>query len=336
MTDPHTTRAETAAYAERIAVEDRLRHVSWGAIFLGLVIAVAIQIVLGLLGLGLGFSIVDPADPMGGIGAWSISTAIYVVIVNIIALFVGAYVAAHLAPGLTDRSAIFHGLSIWALATILMVWIGTTTVGMIVSGIGSAVSGVASATGQAIEVVVPEDISLPDINYQDLPEPLRQTLEENGITPENLTQEVRNAYRDVVSRQQEQRLLQELRQTIGDILRNPTRAPEEIDQAIDEVFGEGGILTQQDLTEMENTLQQRLNLSDQEVQQITSQFQQTIQEAGETMKQAVQTARKEARQTAQAVSDRIGSMALWMFFANILGLIAAVAGGKIGEVRPRF
>lgn len=336
MAEPtYNTSTPDGIASERVIVQEKLRHVSWGAIFLGLIVAIALQILLGLLGIGLGFTIVDPSDPMGGIGTWGIATSIYVVIVQIISLFVGGYIAARLAPACTDQTAMFHGLSIWAIATIVMVWLGTTTAGLAASGISGAVSGIASATGRAIEIAVPEDISLPDISYENLPQPLRETLRENGITPENLQQEIRNAYRDVVSRQEEQRLLQKLQQTIQAILQNPTDAAEEIDQAIDEAFGEGGIISEEDFSQMENTLQRRLNLSDQEVEQIRNEIQQTFNQTRENVREAAQTAKEEAVKAADAVTGKIGSIALWMFLANLLGLIAAVFGGKAGEVKPR-
>lgn len=334
-THDHTRPTGTAETDEHVVLQERLKHVSWGAIFLGLIIAIASQILLGLLGIGLGFTILDPSDPMGGIGSWSIATALYFVLIQIIALFIGGYVAARLSRARTNQSAMFHGASIWALATIVMVWLGTTTAGLAISGLSGAVSGVASATSQAASAVVPDDISnvnLPQINYLALPEPVRETLRRNGITANNLQQEVRAAYRETITRQEQQQLAQELKQTVQNILQSPADALEEIDQAIDDVFGRGGVLSQEDLAEMENALQRRLNLSDQEMEQITNQLQEAARQAREDVKQALRTAKEEAIQAAEAVTDKIGAIAFWMFVANLLGLVAAVFGGKKGEV----
>ncbi len=334
MTEPtHSNTYGAATTVEGVVVRERLRHVSWGAILLGLIVAVAVQILLGLLGLGLGLTIVDPSDPMGGIGAWGIATSVYVVVVQVLSLLVGGYIAARLAPARTDQSAMFHGLSIWALATIIMVWVGSTTVGLAMSGLSGAVSAVGSATVQVVQTILPEDISLPDVDFQDLPEPVRATLRENGITAANFRRELRGAYRDVVSREQEQRLVQRLQQAIDRILQNPTAAPEAVDRAIDDVFGRDGIFSQDDLNEMENSLQRRLNLSDQEVQQITSQVQQAVEQTREAVKEGVQAAQQQAIEAAEATSDTIASIALWLFFANLLALVAAVFGGRAGEVK---
>lgn len=333
MTEPTHNHTSALATSDRFAISDRLRHASWGAIFAGLIIAIAVQILLGLLGLGLGLSILDPSDPMGGIAGWGIATGIYVVVVQIVSLFVGGYVAARLAPAHTHQTAMFHGLSIWALATIIMVWLGGNTLGLAASGLTSTASAIGSGTAQAVKAVMPDDISLPDISYQSLPEELKQKLRQNGITPENFQQEMRNAYNQVVSRQERQQLLQRLQQTIGAILQNPTQAPEEIDQAIDEVFGQGGILSQEDLAQMQTTLQRQLNLSEQDTQQIANQVQEAAEQARKALKEGVQTARQKAMQAAEAASSAIASIALWLFVANLLALIAAVAGGRFGEVK---
>src|ERR1700712_4043174 len=95
-------------------------RVSWGAVIAGVVVAIALQIVLSLLGAGLGLSPIDPTKssvPRAatfGLAAWlwwSISSAW--------ALFGGGWVAAHLAgaPGKTDAS--LHGLLTWGLATVV-------------------------------------------------------------------------------------------------------------------------------------------------------------------------------------------------------------------------
>lgn len=334
----HTAATHTTAHHEGVVVQENIQHVSWGAILLALVIVIALQILLGMLGLGLGLTILDPADPMGGIGSWTIGSSIYLILVQIVSLFVGGYIAARLTRAPTAQSAMFHGASIWALAAIVMVWLGTTTAGMAISGISGAVSGIASATTQAAKAVVPDDlgsIDLPEVDYLMLPEPVRETLRRNNITANALQQEIRAAYRQVVTRQEQQQLTQELQETVQDVLQNPTDALEEVDEAIDNIFGKGAVLSQEDLAEMENTLQRRLNLSDQEVQEIVNQLQQSAEQARAQMKQALKTAQQEAAQAATAVTDKIGSIALWMFFASVLGLVAAVLGGKKGEVPVR-
>ena len=54
----------TPGYApvEEGAIVRGTRRISWGAIFAGVVIAVAVQLVMGILGTGIGLSMVDPVQ----------------------------------------------------------------------------------------------------------------------------------------------------------------------------------------------------------------------------------------------------------------------------------
>lgn len=106
MTDPtqsHATPVGSTVDDDHTYLRDRLRHVSWGAIFAGLSIAIALQILLGFLGIGLGFSMLDPTDPMGGFRSWGIGTGIYFVLTQVLSLFAGGYIAVRLAPARRDR-----------------------------------------------------------------------------------------------------------------------------------------------------------------------------------------------------------------------------------------
>lgn len=78
------------------------RRMSWGAVFAGVVLAVAIQLLLGILGTGIGLSMVDPVEGTTpgatgfGIGA---STSFLLVL----ALLAGAGAAAFGATTATCR-----------------------------------------------------------------------------------------------------------------------------------------------------------------------------------------------------------------------------------------
>lgn len=333
MMEPTHDHTKGVANTDRTLVRDRLRHVSWGAIFAGLIAAIALQILLGFLGVALGLTILDPSDPAGSISGWGIATGIYVIVVQLVSLFIGGYIAAQLSPARTTQTAMLHGVSIWGLATILMVWLGGNMVGTAVGGLTSAISAAGGGAAQAVQAVIPDNINLPEVSYEALPESIQQTLQQNGITPANFQQELRSAYNQVVSPGERRQLMQRLRETVTSILQNPTQAPEEVEQTINEVFGQGGILGEEDLTEMQNALQRQLNLSPQETGQIVNQVQQAIQELRSTVQEGVQKARQQAVDAAEATSSAIASVAWWLFIANLLALIAAVVGGKAGEAR---
>ncbi len=57
--------------------------------------------------------------------------------------------AARVGVSLTDISGALQGIMTWGLYTLVSAWILTTMVGTLVSGIGSAVGGVITTTGEA-------------------------------------------------------------------------------------------------------------------------------------------------------------------------------------------
>jgi ElaB/YqjD/DUF883 family membrane-anchored ribosome-binding protein len=328
-------RPGVATPTDRTLAWENLEHVSWGAIFLGLVIALAVQVLLGLLGIAVGFGVLDPSDP-GGAQAWGVGSTIYVIFVQIVSLFLGGYIAARLSPAFTDRSAMLHGASIWALSTVIMVWLGTTTAGMLLTGMSNAVASIGNAAGQTVQAVLPDDLELPQIGFDDLPPDMQQSLRERGITPNNLDQEVGRIFNQVVSQQERQAVMQALQQAAVEIAQNPGDAGARIDEAVDEIFGPGGVLTQQDVQQLEQALQNRLGLSNAEAQQITERIEQTVEDARQGARDALQSAQQQTVAVAEGASDTVASIALWTFIASLLGLIAAVVGGWLGEVKqPR-
>jgi hypothetical protein len=118
----------------------------------------AVQLLLSMLGIGIGLSTVDPTQSGGtpsastlGIGAgvwWGVS--------YLIALLIGGYVAARLATNLGDFDGMLHGLLTWAVALLVTLYLLSTAVGSIVGGAFSAVSGTLSAAGQTVKEAAPQ------------------------------------------------------------------------------------------------------------------------------------------------------------------------------------
>lgn len=127
-------------------------RVSWGAVFAGAVVAVAIGLMLSFLGAGIAAAMVDatardtPTAASLGIGA-----AIWMLVSNLIALAVGGYTAARLSGNADDTDATLHGLAVWATAFLLSaILLGNMVAGAAstaVSGASSMLGGVARGAG---------------------------------------------------------------------------------------------------------------------------------------------------------------------------------------------
>ncbi len=136
-----------------------LNRVSWAAVLAGVVVSLVTQLLLNMLGLGLGLSTLDPgtADNPAA-STFSIGAALWWTISGIIAAFIGGYVAGRLSGRPKESTTGWHGITAWALTTLLIFYLLTTTVGAVLGGafnaIGNAASGLtqtaATAAGPAL------------------------------------------------------------------------------------------------------------------------------------------------------------------------------------------
>jgi hypothetical protein len=127
------------------------RRISWPAIFGGVILVVAIQLLLSLLGAGIGLGTVDTnagsTPPAGSLG---IGAGIWWIVSSCVALAAGGYVAAWLAGIEMRFDGALHGLVTWGIATLLTFWLLTSTIGGIIGGGFSALGSVVSAAGRGV------------------------------------------------------------------------------------------------------------------------------------------------------------------------------------------
>jgi hypothetical protein len=146
------TRTMTGSTYEAGAVPfDFFKRVSWGAIFAGSLVAIVVDIMLSLLGLGIGLGIISPATEDNPLGLIGIGAGIWMALSALIALFAGAWVAGRLA-GIPRRSiGAIHGIVVWGVATLFAFFVMTTAVGSLVSGISGAVGRSLSAVTSQVQ-----------------------------------------------------------------------------------------------------------------------------------------------------------------------------------------
>jgi hypothetical protein len=118
-------------------VERRImaKRISWGAIFAGVIIAMAVQFLLSLLGTGIGMSTVDPVQgDTPSAGAFGVGAGIWWTVSSLIALFIGGWAAGHLAGNPLKKDGALHGFLTWALSTLVMLYLISSAVGTVVGG----------------------------------------------------------------------------------------------------------------------------------------------------------------------------------------------------------
>ncbi|HWQ93820.1 MAG TPA: hypothetical protein VN673_19310 [Clostridia bacterium] len=94
-----------------------------------------------LLGAAIGASTIDPLQersPMEGLGTGAM---IWFIVSGLISLFLGAYVAGRLSGGPRRADGMLHGIVTFSVAETAMLLLLTTTVGALLGGAGSLMSG---------------------------------------------------------------------------------------------------------------------------------------------------------------------------------------------------
>ncbi|TXN81114.1 PhnA-like protein [Methylobacterium sp. WL8] len=148
-TSPILTTPTAAASADTRTV--LLNQVSWGAIFAGAVTALVTQVVLNMVGVGVGLSSVGgPAADNPTASTLSMGAGIWFVVSGIVAALAGGFLAGRLSGKPIAGAAGLHGLVSWAVTTLVVLYLLTSTAGGL---IGGAFSGVTSTLGGAGSLV---------------------------------------------------------------------------------------------------------------------------------------------------------------------------------------
>lgn len=314
-----------------------VRQVSWGAIFAGAVVAVALMILLTTFGIGIGAGVLDPQydqNPGSGLG---IGSGIYMIITQLIALGAGGFIAARLAGIPRPITSALHGAAVWAIATIFLTWAAVTGTGAMFGAASSVVGGSANAVSSVGQAVVPDDFSLPDpsrlansVSLDALPDEVQASLREKGVTDANIQQEATEAFRNVFSQQQQDAAMAEARETLGEVLKTPSDAGEDITAFFDRLAGgENAIVSEEDRQEAMAVMERRLDITPEESEAIVQSVQDGVQNGIDQAQAAIEAAQTQAVEAAQATSSAISTTALLLSLASILGL-AAACGGAFG------
>lgn len=313
-------------------------RVSWGAILVGAAIAIAIMIMLALLGLGIGASTIDPLSNEGSASGKATGSAIFFVISQLMALGAGGYVASKMAgiPRLVPSA--IHGVAVWAVATIGMMWIASSAIGGLVGGGASLVSSASSGIVQAGKSAIPDDLQMPDfslsgLSIDDFPQPVQQAMKERGVTPENFKDKAQTAFRSVIDESEKNRAKDALMTAFKSTLEKPTDVRAHFDQLTKALTGSGGIFSAENKREAMQAMQQQFGVSEAEAQaaydKMVARYNEAVQGAQASVAEVKQKALKAADQAAKAVS----AAGLAAFFASLLGLVVAAGAALAG--RPK-
>src|SRR5215213_4413541 len=274
-----------------------LNKVTWGAVFAGVVVMLVTQLILNLLGIGIGAATLDPgagAAENPSASTFSIGAGIWFLLSGILASLAGGYAAGRLAGKPKESTASWHGLTAWALTTLVIFYLLTTTVGGILGGayrtvtsaLGNVTQAVGSTAQTAAQVAAPNMSRVAD-PFSSIEQSVRGTT--GGNDPAALRDAAVTAVRAALTGNQQQ--AQEARERAAQALARAQNIP---------------------------------------IEQARTQVQQYEQQYRQAADQAKQTATEAADATAKAVSRG----ALFGAIGRLLGAIAGWFGGRMGAVEP--
>src|SRR5882757_6897170 len=129
---------------------------SWPSIFAGAFVAASATVILVALGSGIGFASISPLNGHGvSVATFAVSTAIWLIVTQWIAAALGGYIAGRLRTrwvGTHTHEVFFrdtaHGFITWAVATVLIAAVLSSSLMSGAGTAGRAVADVAAAGAQ--------------------------------------------------------------------------------------------------------------------------------------------------------------------------------------------
>lgn len=281
---------------DQVAVNQvSLHQVSWGAIFAGAVAALVAQMILNMIGLGIGLATLNPAgNDTPAASSLSMGAGLWWVISGIVASIIGGFLAGRLSGKPAAGTAGYHGLISWAVTTLVIVYLLTSAVGGLIGGafggitsvLGGAGSAVGGAAQTAAQAAAPSLTKVSD-PFSGIEGQMRRST--GNQDPAALRETATEAVKAYLSGDEAQKAQAE------------TKAADALAKA-------QGIPVDQARTQ---------------IQDYRKQYEQTAAEA-----------KQKAQAAAEATRSAASQGALYAALALILGAAAAFFGGRMGAVKP--
>jgi len=136
--------------------------IDWPSIIAGAVVAIAIGFVLNVLGLAIGAAAFNPFELNRQDEAISIGGGLYAIFAQLIALQIGAYIAARAARYPDHFGGALAGVMVWSLAVVVAIVLATWAAAATASG-DAIPSGVAETVGELSDAADDETTSLSEL-----------------------------------------------------------------------------------------------------------------------------------------------------------------------------
>lgn len=316
---------------------------SWSSVFAGVVTAIALSIFMAVLGVALGFAIVDPQsdDPMAGLG---VAFGIWSFLSVIVSMAGGGFVAG-LASG---RKGLEHGFLVWALSLVIATFFSSIAIGSAIKIISSAVGTVGAGAAEAVGALgkgtadaassvisnLQSDLHF-SMDSDKLSDNIVSVLHDTGIKtlqPAYLKQQMREAGSDL--RSSLRQISMEPRNTeqiLSNFISKEEKRLDALTQGIDRNTAVNALMRTRNISrpEAEALVQDALTAYDQTIQTAKTtltEAQGQLEEAQKYLKQLADEARAKADKLAAAAAEAALTAALALLIAALVAMYAGLYG----------
>ena len=295
MARSYVTDAPAAVETVPVSATGRVRRMSWGAALAGVAVVLFIQLMLSLLGVGIGLANVNPATGDNpSLATFGTNAGIFGAVSVIVATFLGAWASGRLSGSPSRTDGMLHGVVTWSVATLLFIYLLTTTLGSLVGGtfgmLGSTVQSIAQGAAGGIGQVLPDDLRAQ----------VDRLFERGQATAQGAGQQAQQA----------------------------TGTTGNLDAARRVIAGVRDGASPQDRQAAVNVIAQQAGVPPEEADRRLNDFQNSY-------RQYVADAKAKATDAAHKAAKGASQAATWSFVALLVGLIVAAIGGAVGAPRAR-
>jgi polyhydroxyalkanoate synthesis regulator phasin len=296
-----------------------LNRISLSAIIAGVAVALVFQLALNLLGISIGANSINPLTEQNPIDTRiALPAVLWIVASALISLFAGGYVASHMAGSVDREDGVLHGISTWAIATIISLAFMSSAIGSIVGTASNVLGQGLNLAGTAITELSPEvadALDLQGIRLDTVTEEARGILSaaqpnaQNPATTEGTTEGTTDATAPNAAADTEE-LTPQQRELNFNITRLLMSAPDDPNLAANRET-------------VVNTLVEQGGMTPEQAQETVATWETNFQQV---RAQAEETARR----VGQTVADTVTALTGVVFMMMMVSLAGAVFGGYSG------
>jgi len=277
------------------------RALSWGAILAGAVAALALQIVLMMLGAGLGLAIYNPITDENPVAELGAGAAVIQGLAAVLSLWVGGWVAGRFTGRLGLKVGCLHGFMVWCLATVVVIAAMSFGAGWALGDLSKLVGGGLSMAGRPMAAAVGGATEL-----------AKSSLERSGGMMSSFTDEGLSS--------------PPAGKTPGDAI----RAKRDLGFAVTRLFSSDPAMVAGNQQAIVTLLVEQQGMSEPDARKMVESWSASYEKLKTDLAAAKEKVSLRAREAAEKAATTLSILSLCSFAAFVLGACSAMWGGKHG------